>query len=88
MDKLRIQGGRQLQGSVRVSGAKNSALPAMAAALLTSEELVLQDVPLVNDMYTARRLRRELGGHIEFATDHAVRVQIPKIDPLRPPTTL
>src|SRR5215813_13827864 len=88
MDKLRIQGGRQLQGSVRVSGAKNSALPAMAAALLTSEELVLQDVPLVNDIYTARRLLRELGGHIEFTTDHAVHIHIPKIESIEAPYDL
>src|SRR5215472_9806940 len=88
MDKLRIQGGRQLQGSLRIGGAKNSALPAMAAALLTSEELVLQDVPLVNDMYTARRLLRELGARIEFTADHAVRVHIPTIESIEAPYDL
>jgi UDP-N-acetylglucosamine 1-carboxyvinyltransferase len=88
MDKLRIQGGRQLQGSVRIGGAKNSALPAMAAALLTPEEVVLQNVPLVNDIYTARRLMRELGGRIEIAADHSVRLQVPKIESVEAPYDL
>jgi hypothetical protein len=42
MDKLRIKGGNRLEGEIRVSGSKNSALPAMAAALLTSDEVILQ----------------------------------------------
>jgi UDP-N-acetylglucosamine 1-carboxyvinyltransferase len=60
----------------------------MAAALLTSEELVLHDVPLVNDIYTARRLLRELGAHIEFAADHTVRIHIPKIESIEAPYDL
>src|SRR5262249_26686106 len=88
MDKLRIQGGRQLQGSVRISGAKNSALPAMAAALLTSDKLVLQDLPLVNDIYTTRRLLRELGAQIEIAPDHTVTIRVPKIESIEAPYDL
>src|SRR5215470_12723274 len=88
MDKLRIQGGRQLQGTVRIGGAKNSALPTMAAALLTADEVVLQDVPLVNDIYTARRLLRELGGRIEFVPDHTVRLRVPKIESIEAPYDL
>jgi UDP-N-acetylglucosamine 1-carboxyvinyltransferase len=66
MDKLKIQGGARLKGQVRISGAKNSALPAMAACLLTAEELHLQNVPMVNDIRTTRRLLRELGAEVEF----------------------
>src|ERR1051325_7249916 len=88
MDKLRIQGGRQLQGSVRISGAKNSALPAMAAALLTPDEVILQNVPLVNDIYTARRLLRELGAHIEIAADHSIHIGVPKIESVEAPYDL
>jgi len=61
MDKLRVQGGVRLEGSVRISGAKNSALPAMAAALLTAEQITLENLPMVNDIFTTRRLLRELG---------------------------
>ena len=79
MDKLRITGGARLQGRVRIGGAKNSALPAMAACLLTEEEIVLKNVPFVNDIYTTRRLLRELGVEVEFDADHIVRLRAAKI---------
>lgn len=79
MDKLKIKGGRRLEGRIRISGAKNSALPAMAAALLTADEVTLQNVPLVNDIFTTRRLLRELGSAVEFEGDHAVRMRAEKI---------
>jgi UDP-N-acetylglucosamine 1-carboxyvinyltransferase len=61
MDKLRITGGRRLSGSVRVGGAKNASLPAMAAALLTDEPLSLTNVPDVWDVGTMRRLLSKMG---------------------------
>src|SRR5213594_311153 len=79
MDKLRIKGGHRLEGQVRISGAKNSALPAMAASLLTSDEVVLENIPLVNDIFTTRRLVRELGVAVEFEPDHSARLKAEKI---------
>src|SRR5215510_3071287 len=79
MDKLRIKGGHRLKGQVRISGAKNSALPAMAASLLTSDEVVLENIPLVNDIFTTRRLVRELGVAVEFEPDHSARLKAEKI---------
>ena len=67
MDKLKITGGGRLQGTVRISGAKNSALPAMAACLLTAGELKLDNLPMVNDILTTRRLLKELGADVEFS---------------------
>src|SRR5262245_61494791 len=61
MDKFRIIGGKKLKGSVAVSGAKNSALPCLAAALLTSETVTLRNVPYVRDLITMRRLLEDLG---------------------------
>ena len=52
MDKLRIAGGRPLQGEVRISGAKNAALPIMCAALLTSQPLALSRLPRLMDVST------------------------------------
>jgi len=78
MDKLRIKGGNRLQGRVRISGAKNSALPAMAASLLTADEIVLENLPLVNDIFTTRRLLRELGVAVEFG-DHGARLRAEKV---------
>src|SRR5256714_817508 len=61
MDKFRINGGHALHGRVQISGAKNSALPCMAAALLTGESVTLHNVPYVRDIITQRRLLEDLG---------------------------
>jgi UDP-N-acetylglucosamine 1-carboxyvinyltransferase len=61
MDRLRIRGGARLEGAVRASGAKNAALPIMAAALLTSDELALANVPRLADIGTMSRLLGGLG---------------------------
>ena len=79
MDKLRIKGGNRLQGQVRIGGAKNSALPAMAASLLTADEVAVANLPLVNDIFTTRRLLRELGVAVEFELDHSARLRAEKI---------
>jgi UDP-N-acetylglucosamine 1-carboxyvinyltransferase len=56
MDRLKIQGGRRLEGTVRISGAKNAALPEMAAALLTPEPVHLKNIPRVRDIITMAKL--------------------------------
>jgi UDP-N-acetylglucosamine 1-carboxyvinyltransferase len=56
MDKFQIRGRKPLRGTVTISGAKNSALPAMAAALLTPEQVTLHNVPMVRDIVTMARL--------------------------------
>lgn len=65
MDKIRVVGGRPLSGSVKISGAKNAALPAMAASLLTSDRIDLENVPYVWDILTTRKLLREMGCKVE-----------------------
>jgi UDP-N-acetylglucosamine 1-carboxyvinyltransferase len=69
MDKFLVTGGTPLVGSIRVSGAKNSALPCMAAAILTSDEVVLENVPQVRDIDTERRLLAAMGADVEIADD-------------------
>src|ERR687883_1523650 len=64
MDRFRITGGRPLSGRVTVSGAKNSALPCMAAAILTGETVTLHNVPYVRDCMTQRRLLEDLGATV------------------------
>ena len=61
MDKLRIEGGRPLHGSVRISGAKNAALPILAAGLLSPEPLVVSNVPRLHDVATALKLLEKMG---------------------------
>ncbi|HEV2763360.1 MAG TPA: UDP-N-acetylglucosamine 1-carboxyvinyltransferase, partial [Pyrinomonadaceae bacterium] len=64
MDKFRITGGRPVRGRVTIGGAKNSALPCMAAALLTPETVVLHNAPYVRDIITQRRLLEDLGATV------------------------
>src|SRR2546430_3464089 len=64
MDKFRITGGRPLRGRVSISGAKNSALPCMAAALLTSETVMLHNLPYVRGIITQRRLLEDIGATV------------------------
>ena len=61
MDRLVIRGGRRIEGSVQIRGAKNAALPQIAAALLSSERLELANVPEVTDVDTMLELMREFG---------------------------
>ncbi len=68
MDKFRIEGGRRLEGSVQISGAKNAALPAMAAALLTAEPLRLENVPRVRDIFTMGRLLAYMHARVAMPT--------------------
>ncbi len=67
MDKFRIQGGVPLEGEIAVSGAKNSALPALAACLLTSEPVKLQRIPPVRDIGTMQQLLQHAGAEVEVS---------------------
>ncbi|MBC7797723.1 MAG: UDP-N-acetylglucosamine 1-carboxyvinyltransferase [Pyrinomonadaceae bacterium] len=64
MDKFRIVGGKPLKGKISIGGAKNSALPCMAAAILSSETVILHNIPYVRDIITQRRLLEDLGATV------------------------
>jgi UDP-N-acetylglucosamine 1-carboxyvinyltransferase len=65
MDRFQIHGGRKLNGTVQISGAKNAALPAMAAALLTADPVVLQNIPRVRDIITMAKLLAHMRCRVE-----------------------
>ena len=71
MDKFVIRGGNPLLGTIRVSGAKNAALPAMAAALLTEEPVILENIPQVRDIETTRKLLAKMGAEVELGYGRA-----------------
>jgi UDP-N-acetylglucosamine 1-carboxyvinyltransferase len=71
MDKFVIRGGNPLVGTIRVSGAKNSALPCMAAAILTEDEVTLENIPQVRDIETERRLLTSMGAEVELGYGRA-----------------
>lgn len=64
MDKFLVRGGRPLIGKIEIGGAKNSALPCLAATLLTPETVTLHNVPYVKDLITQRRLLEDLGATV------------------------
>ena len=66
MDKFVIRGRNPLRGVIRVSGAKNSALPCMAAAILTDDKVTLENIPRVRDIETERRLLASMGAETEL----------------------
>jgi UDP-N-acetylglucosamine 1-carboxyvinyltransferase len=76
MDKFLIKGGKPLHGTVAISGAKNSALPAMAAALLTKEPVTLHNIPKVRDLITMSKLLAFMGAKVSItdipASDYVI----------------
>lgn len=71
MDKFIIRGGNKLAGTLRVSGAKNAALPSMAAAILTEEPIILENIPDVRDIQTERKLLVSMGAEVELGYGRA-----------------
>src|SRR5256884_1520922 len=71
MDKLVIRGGEPLLGTIRISGAKNAALPCMAAALLTDDPVILENIPHVRDIETTRKLLAAMGAEVELGFGRA-----------------
>ena len=77
--RLEIEGGRPLRGAVAVSAAKNAALPALAAGLLTAEPLVFPNVPALNDVRTMVKLIETLGARVE-RTGSEARVRVERVE--------
>jgi len=78
MDKFVIAGGNALQGEIPTNGSKNSALPALAAALLTDEPVTLHRIPKVRDIRTMQRLLVDIGSQVEVDGE-TVRLHTPRI---------
>ena len=78
MDKILVHGGHKLSGSVRISGSKNSALPILAATLLTKEPCVISNVPDLSDIHFMLQILSHLGASVERASG-TVRVEAAKI---------
>ncbi len=81
MEKIRISGNQnlKLKGKVRISGAKNAVLPAIATCLLTSEKVRLKNVPLVKDVYTMLTLMKELGANYNMKRN-SLSIQVKKFE--------
>lgn len=74
MDKFSIKGGTPLHGNIKISGAKNSALPCLAATLLSPKTITLHNVPYVRDLITQRRLLEDLGAETLQINKHSHKI--------------
>src|SRR5262252_2525800 len=83
MDKIRIHGGHPLSGSIKISGSKNSALPILAATLLTREPCTIRRVPDLSDTHYMLQILKHLGADVERASG-TVTVAAVKIDSIAP----
>ncbi|MDP3013007.1 MAG: UDP-N-acetylglucosamine 1-carboxyvinyltransferase, partial [Candidatus Subteraquimicrobiales bacterium] len=73
MEKYLIKGGKKLEGTVELSGAKNSALKLMAASLLASGKTTLKNIPRIADVFTMAEVLKELGARINFLNDRCLK---------------
>ena len=80
MDKLAITGGRRLEGEVRISGAKNAALPILAGALLTREPVIISNVPHLRDVTTMIELLGRLGAEATVHDGMRLEVNAARVD--------
>lgn len=78
MDKFIVEGGKKLTGEVKVSGAKNVALKAIVAACLTEDEIIIDNIPLISDLFVMTDIVEELGGKID-TQNHTLFIEIPEI---------
>ena len=83
MDKIRIHGGRPLSGSIKISGSKNSALPILAATLLTKEPCTIRRVPDLSDTNYMLQILKHLGAEVERASG-TVTIAAAKVDSVAP----
>ncbi len=88
MATLRIEGGRRLSGAVAVEGNKNSALPLIAACLLTDQECVISNVPRIRDVEVLLELLRGLGARVEGAGTSTLRIRCDTVTSDRPDAVL
>jgi len=88
MEKIRIVGGRPLEGTIRIGGAKNASLPEVCASLLTERTLVLHNVPEVRDIRTMGRLLGDFGAEVEFKVGGTVEITARRLTSVEAPYDL
>lgn len=80
-DKFIIKGGKPLAGEVEISGYKNAAGPCLAATLLTDEDVILDNLPLVKDVLSMVELLREMGADINWEEEKRIKINTANLDP-------
>ena len=75
LEKYIIKGGKPLQGQVIIGGSKNAALPILAAAMLTDEKVVLENIPDISDIEVMLEIIKEIGGKVEHISPNIIQVE-------------
>ena len=81
MEKIVIDGGSRLNGSVGISGMKNSALPIIFASILVEDECIIDNVPRVSDVFNSLEILRSMGARAEFCDLHTVSINTKNLSP-------
>ena len=81
MEKFVIQGGKKLQGEIDVRGAKNAAFPLLAATILTTEDCVIENLPLIEDVHRTLEILQSMGARVEWLAERTVRVNTKGLNP-------
>jgi UDP-N-acetylglucosamine 1-carboxyvinyltransferase len=81
VDKFLIRGGKKLEGVVEISGYKNSAGACLAASLLTDEEVILDNLPLVEDIFTIIEVLKKMGAKIDWLAEKKIKILAKNLDP-------
>ena len=80
-EKFIIKGGKRLEGEVLISGSKNSACAILAATLLTKAPVVVDNLPLIEDIKKMIQLLESMGVETEWLDDKKIRIKAEKLDP-------
>ena len=80
MYEYKVEGGNPIRGTIAASGNKNSALPCIAAAILTDEPVILRNIPAIEDTNVMLLILQSLGATVENAGDHVWKIHAAKIE--------
>ncbi|MDR3559058.1 MAG: UDP-N-acetylglucosamine 1-carboxyvinyltransferase [Candidatus Pacebacteria bacterium] len=83
MEHFEITGGRKLSGEINVRGSKNATTPILAATVLTKEECILSNVPLIEDVFRMVEILESMGSEIKWLNERKISIKNDKIDPLK-----
>ena len=83
VEKFIIKGGKPLNGTVEMSGFKNAAGPVLAASILTEEKVLIENLPLVDDIKNLIEILKEMGAEVNYVSGKSVEIRAKNIDPQR-----
>src|SRR3989338_2997428 len=81
MERFVINGGKALQGEIEVRGAKNAAFPILAATILTKEDCIIENLPLIEDVYRMIEILESMKAEVEWIGERTVRINTKNLDP-------